>query len=114
MEPSAAVQEIVQALGYQRAGSRVAQSADNAITTAVRRGILEHQDGRLKLLARSIEDYNRDFIKDQFLVALGRAWTDREEAIRSFARALGFARTGPSIEQTGRSLINGLLRDERI
>jgi hypothetical protein len=31
-----------------------------------------------------------------------------------FCRWLGFARTGPLIEDTGRSLINGLLREGRL
>ncbi len=41
----------------------------------------------------------------------GRLWHTRDEAIRLFTRWLGFRRTGSLIEETARSLINGLLRE---
>jgi Type ISP C-terminal specificity domain/PLD-like domain len=64
------------------------------------------------LFARTIEEYQRDFLKEQFLAALhGRQWIQREDAIRAFARWMGFRRTGPAIENMARSLINGLLRE---
>jgi len=84
------------------------------LIAAARRGILTNERAELRLLCRSVEDYERDFLKDQFLSSIGRARTDREEASRSFARWLGFARTGPAIEKTARSLINGLLREGRL
>ncbi len=84
------------------------------LLAAVRRGILQNQGGELSLLSRSIDEYDRDFLKDQFLASIGRKWTDRDEACRAFARWLGFARTGPVIEQTARSLMNGLLREDRL
>jgi hypothetical protein len=63
----------------------------------------------------SLGDHGRDFLKDQFVASLrGRAWTGRDEAIRSFARWMGFRRTGPSIDEVSRSLINGLIRDGRL
>ena len=39
---------------------------------------------------------------------------ERDEAIRAFARWMGFRRTGRSIDETARSLINGLLREGRL
>ena len=64
---------------------------------------------------RSIEQYEREFLKDQFLASLGGPqWTERDEAIRGLARWLGFRRTGPSIDETARSLINGLIRQGRL
>ena len=35
-------------------------------------------------------------------------------ALRSFARLLGFKRTGKTIDDSARSVINGLLRDGRL
>jgi hypothetical protein len=88
---------------------------DDTIRTAVRRGILDNTGGNLKIGAKSIEQYEREFLKDQFLASLGgSAWTEREDAIRAFARWLGFRRTGPAIDETARSLINGLIRAARI
>jgi hypothetical protein len=80
----------------------------------VRRGILTNEGGELRLTTGDIREFSRDSLKDDFLTALGRAWKDREEAIRSFARFLGYARTGYAIEETARSLINGLVRENRI
>lgn len=111
----AAIRELATQLGYERVGPRIREELDNAIRTAVRRGILLGQGDELRTHSRTIEDYERDFLKEQFLASLqGRAWTDREEAIKGFARWLGFRRTGPSIDEMGRSLINGLIRDGRL
>ena len=109
-----ALRQLAEALGYERLGPHIREILSSDLLTAFRRGILENDGGQLRLLARSIEEYTRDSLKEDFLTATGRAWRDRDEVIRSFARALGFARTGPSIDQTGRSLINGLIRDGRI
>ncbi len=114
-ERDAAISELARKLGYQRTSSRIAEELDNALRTAVRRGILENDGGALKIAIRSIEDYDRGFLKEQFVASLGgRRWIERDEAIRDFSRWLGFRRTGPSIDETARSLINGLIREGRI
>lgn len=111
----AAIAELARELGYQRTGSRIHAVLDDAIRTAVRRGILGNADGALRIGAKSIEQYEREFLKDQFLSSLdGVTWTEREQAIRAFARWLGFLRTGPTINETARSLINGLIREARL
>jgi hypothetical protein len=81
----------------------------------VRRGILENNGSGLCIHARSLEEYDRAFLKDQFLASLqGKAWTERDDAVQGFARWMGFRRTGPTIADTARSLINGLIREERL
>jgi hypothetical protein len=93
----------------------IREELENAVRVAVRRHILESRREGLTLATRNIADYERDFLKDQFIASLqGRAWTERENSIRRFARWLGFRRTGPSIDETARSLINGLIRDGRL
>ena len=109
-----AIREIARALGYRRAGNRIQDIIHTDLLTASRRGILENSGGQLSLFARSLDGYERDFLKQQFLAAIGRTWIDREEAIREFCRWMGFARTGQLIEDSARSLINGLLREDRI
>ena len=109
------IRELSAILGHQRLGSRIRQELDDAVRTAVRRGILAHEGGGLRLLATSIEGYDRSFLKDQFLASLeGRRWEARDSAILHFARWLGFRRTGATIDETARSLINGLLREGRL
>jgi len=109
-----AVREVSQALGYAWLGPRIREILNRDLLTAVRRGILKSYGGELSLLCRSIEQYERDFLKEQFLAAVGRPWIDRTEAARTFARWLGFTRTGGTIADAARSLINGLLRERRL
>jgi hypothetical protein len=109
-----AMHDVAAALGYQRVGPRIREVLLTDLLTAVRRGILQNQNGQLSLLARDLRDYQRDFLKENFLSAIGRGWIDRANAIQAFARWLGFSRTGSAIEETGYSLINGLLRDRRL
>ncbi len=110
-----AIDALARELGYQRTEPQIHEELDNALRTAVRRRILASESGVICLFARTIEQYERDFLKEQFLASLqGRQWTVREDAVRSFARWLGFRRTGPAIEDAARSLINGLLREGRI
>jgi hypothetical protein len=115
IERDAAIKGLTSELGYERVGSRVREILDNAIRTAVRRGILSNEGGDLSVFARSVADYERDLLKEQFLASLqGGAWQDRDEAIRGFARWLGFRRTGSQVDETARSLVNGLLREGRL
>jgi len=109
-----AIRDVARALGYRRTGARIAEVLHADLHTAVRRGILENTDATLRLCARSITDLDRDFLKTQSLAAIGRPWIDRDTAILDFCRWLGFARTGPIIEDTTRSLIHGLLREGRL
>ena len=113
-----AITTLARALGYQRTGSAIREALDNAIRTAVRRGILQNEGGELSLRYRSLDQHaedDRDGLKAQFLAALdGRVWIDREDATTAFARWMGFQRTGSKIEAVAASLINGLLREDRL
>ncbi len=110
-----AIADLARGLGYEGVGSKVREIVDNSLRTAVRRGVLASDGGGLTLDARRIEDYRRDFLKEQFLASLeGRAWKQRDDAIRDLARWLGFRRTGRVIDQTLRSIINGLIREGRL
>jgi hypothetical protein len=110
-----AIKEVATQLGYERVGPRIWEQIDNAIRTAARRGIVCSYGDEIRIDSRTIEDYRRDSLKNQFLASLqGRAWTERADAIKNFARWLGFRRTGPAIDETGRSLINGLIREDRL
>jgi hypothetical protein len=110
-----AIRELREQLGFKRTGHVLREALDNGIRTAVRRGILMSEGGVLKLHLASIDDFDRDFLKEQFMASLGgRAWRERAEAARVLARFLGFRRTGPAIEDAARSIINGLLREGRL
>lgn len=113
-EREAAMREVALTLGFQRLGSRIREILNTDFLTAVRRGILVNENGVLSLGAKDLRDYDRNSMKSDFLGAIGRAWIERDEATRLFARWLGYARTGPIIEDTARSLINGLIREGRL
>lgn len=108
------MRDLARALGHARLGPRICETLATDLRAAVRRGILHNERGTMTLLSRSIEGYEREFLKTQFLAALGRKWMPRTEAAQAFARWLGFARTGATIATTAASLINGLLRERRI
>jgi hypothetical protein len=114
-ERGAAIGELGRVLGYQRISPQIRGELENAIRTSVRRGVLENRGDGLAIFVRSIDDYDRDFLKEQFLSSLsGRRWVEREDAYRLFARWMGFRRAGKSIEEAARSLVNGLIRDGRL
>ena len=109
-----AIGEVARALGYGRVGHRIQDVLYTDLLTAVRRGILDNVEDELILLARSIAGYDRDFLKRQFLASIGRSWIERDDAIQNFCRWMGFRRTGQIIDETARSLIQGLLRESRL
>ena len=109
-----AFKKIAKELGFDRVGSKIEKILDSDIRTAVKRGILENERGTLKILCKTIQGYEREFLKDQFLASIGRPWVEREEAVRAFTRFMGFRRAGEKIQDTVRSLINGLFREDRL
>ena len=108
------LRDIAHALGYQRLGTRIRDELSAGFMAAVRRGIVVNEGGAYRLGFRAFADCPRDTLKEVFESAIGRAWVTREEAIRAFARWAGFARVGEVIDQTARSLINGLIREGRV
>ncbi|MBS1583024.1 MAG: N-6 DNA methylase [Bacteroidetes bacterium] len=105
-----ALHDVATELGYKRLGKNIRDVLSSDLITAVKRGILENDNGAYRLLARNLEDYDRDFLKASFLSAIGRNWVEREEAIRLLGRWLGFARAGSAMQEVGRSLIKGMIR----
>ena len=105
------------ALGFQRVSPQIVKSLANAIHAARRRQVLLKEDNLYTVQRGGVEAYDMEFLKEQFLAAVsehGRVWMDREEAIRAFARWLGFSRTGAVIEDTARKLIKRLLLNGRL
>jgi hypothetical protein len=115
MDRETAIKQLSLAEGHQRAGKLIKERWDNAIRTAVRREVLENDCDSLRLKHRDIDDYTRDELKTQFLASLeGHAWKDRNQSIRDLAHWLGFAKAGPKLDEAVRSVINGLLREDRL
>jgi hypothetical protein len=113
LKPAAAIPALLKLCAFRKSPAHEA-ACEAALKTAVKRGILVKNGGELCLVARSIDDYERDDLKEQLLAALGKSWTGRDEAPQLLARWLGFRRTGHKIEEAVKSLINGLLREGRL
>lgn len=98
-------------LGFGRSSPRVAGVLDAAIRRAVRRGIASNARGELSLVAKTIDSYDRDFLKQHLLSVIIGPWCDKADVPMRFARTLGFARTGPKIEEVIWSLMRSLQRN---
>jgi len=111
------IQRCARSLGYQRTSQSLARELDNAIRTANRRGILYAKAGELYLDRSPLDQWDRAFLKDQFLAAInqhGRVWLGRVETVRLFTRWFGYRRTGPIIAAVTKSLTSSLLRERRL
>ena len=97
-------------LGFARMGSRIQKALDDAVRRAVRRGIAENPQGQLSLVAKSIEGYDREFLKQQLLSVLAGPWSEKADVPVRFARHLGFARVGTKLDETVWSLMRSLVR----
>jgi len=100
-----AVRDLSAALGYGRAGSRIRDVLERDLLTAVRRGILENERGALRLLCRSIEEYEPDHLLDVLLAAVGTTWQTRDDAVIAAARHLGYRRAGGRIQAAFKAAI---------
>jgi hypothetical protein len=105
-----AVRSIARLLGFARTGARIDETIRNNLAVAVRRRIIFNERGEYALCCRKIGDYRRDELNDALLGAMGRGWTERDEAIRAAARWLGYHRTGSAIVDAFKSVINGAIR----
>ena len=109
-----AIRAVAQALGFQRVGHRIREEIEGALLAAAHRGVVETVDGLLYPCWRTIEDYDRDFLKKILLSVMGNTWWDQDDAIRAAAYHLGFARTGHRICDAFKSAINGLIRQGQL
>jgi len=111
----AAILGLARSQGYARTGSNIKLRMDRALSSAVRRGILAESGGKLALACRSIGDYSKAALAEQFLASLAAdGWTYRDAAILEFARWLGFRRTGSNIHKRSESAISNLVRGGKL
>jgi hypothetical protein len=106
---------LAELMGYVATDPKTQADTENVIQAAIKRGILLDEGDDISLLGRNISEYPREVLKEQFLASLnGSNWTERSESIPRFARWLGFKRTGPNIEDAARSVINSLIRNDKL
>ena len=93
-ERESVIDHLARGLGYQRTGNRIHDELDNSLRTAVRRGILTNEDGTLRLFARTLEQYDRAFLKSSSLPRF-RGDNGRSGMTRSGTLLAGWASDGP-------------------
>lgn len=103
------IRDLARYLGYERVGSRIEETLDNDIRTAVRRDILVNDGSTLQLATRSIDDYSREQLV-KFMMAEMSGWWEQDELVRQSARYLGFRRAGSKIVTAFKSAINSAIR----
>jgi len=96
--------------GLGALGKNIRKELSGDIRAAVRRGMLDNSNGQYCILSRHIGQYDPDFVREQFLAAIGRGWIDRDDAMRQGAYHLGFRRTGSRIRKVLKSAIHSALR----
>lgn len=101
-------------LGFKTLSPKLRSQLDGDLRAAVRRGVIVLRGGAYHLDCRHVTDYQRDILKDLFLQALGGTWWDREAAMHQAATHLGYRRLGKKMRETYKSIINGLLRENRL
>ncbi len=70
LDQKSAVRGLALAFGHQRAGKNLQGEMLSHLRIAVRRGIIENDKGSYSLLCKSIDDYDRAFLKSQFIASL--------------------------------------------
>lgn len=92
------------------------QEIRKILRKAVQRGIIcQSGDGGLRMGARSVTAYKREFLKAQFAASMGRRrWRGLDESIRAFATWFGFRQAGPSFKKTTISIVKALGQEGRI
>ncbi len=108
------IHDLARASGFKRTGPRIREALNGDLIAAARRGIIVTESGLVKLLCRNIEQYERDFLKEQLLASLGAGWHERDDALRTLTQWLGFRRAGERIQETFASIVNGLIRADRL
>ena len=106
------IRAIARELGHARTSQALKAELDAAIRRAVRRGIAENSGVVLTQLVKNIDGYDRDHLKAQLLAAIRAAGGGcaKSEAPMLLARALGFARTGPTIMAMVETILRSLVR----
>ena len=104
------VNEVVYELGFRRVGPRIRQVIEGDLIAASMRGVTETRQGMISICCRTIDDYDRDFLREVVLKVIGRKWSERSQVVQTVARHLGFARTGPRIQRSVKSAMRILVR----
>lgn len=105
------LREVAAVLGYQRLGSRIKETLRGNMRAAIRRGILESDGDYVRALTITMNDYERDELRDTLKSVMRKGTTyDREDVIHAVAHHLGFQRVREDTRRHIKSAINSAIR----
>ncbi len=110
IEREEALRMIASELGYARLGYRARGRIEKEMVAASRRNIVRGERGIVFAETKTIDDYSRDDLKRFLLAVMARKWWQQDKAIKAVSSYLGFRKMTESINNSFRSAINGLLR----
>ena len=73
------IRQTARELGIARTSPRIAEELEAAIRRATRRGIASYERGTVSLVARKIEDSDRNFFKQHLLSCITGKWCEKAE-----------------------------------
>ncbi|MDY0167610.1 MAG: hypothetical protein RBS80_13770 [Thermoguttaceae bacterium] len=105
------LREVAAVLGYQRLGSRIKETLKGNMRAAIRRGILESDGDYVRALTATMNDYERDELRDSLISVMRKGTTyDGEDVIHAVAHHLGFQRVREETRQPIKSAMNSAIR----
>jgi len=105
------LREVAIVLGYQRLGSRIKETLKGNMRAAIRRGILESDGDCVRALTVTMNDYERNELRDTLKSVMRKGTThDREDVIHAVAHHLGFQRVREDTRKHIKSAINSAIR----
>ncbi|MDF1561937.1 MAG: restriction endonuclease subunit S [Deltaproteobacteria bacterium] len=105
------LRDLANALGYLRLGKNIKKALSGHVRAAVRRGILESEDGVYFLSAARLSDMEPEVLRKAIGSAMskGRLY-EREEVFRLVVEHLGFARLSQPSQKALKSALNSAIR----
>ena len=102
---------VARELGYQRLGSRIEEVLRGHLRAAVRRRVIEAEGKLVRAATSRLEDYSLEELREALVGNLRHGQrVDREDAVRTAIRSLGFARVTDNVREAMKSAFNSAIR----
>ena len=105
------MKQVAADFGYKRIGSKIKKTLKGHMRAAIRRQIIEADGPEVRAFTRSINDYERDELRDVLSNVMRKSKVyDRQDIITAATHYLGFRRVTQSVRQAFKSAITSAIR----